>query len=290
MSACSPKRRAKAKIYHYAHYAPAAPRAAPVVVAMPWRQIYVPPLVVPTPAACPAHQSFRTKFQHLAASPPLPQPVVAPTRSLAPSAAKMERIHGFTVQTTTKTVVAAPRPFAPGLQTKEQTSTVQTTTKTVGPTHRLSAEAAALGLLPFNFEVLSPAEVHQLLKAGQCALIDVRRGDRASGHIQGAVHKPDASNFNFKNGGADELVAKLAKEKLVIFHCEESYFWGPQCATYYRLKAPSTQRVAVLEGGFRGWERNRLPVVYEQPMDAAGQAKADIYDLSIFKRLAGAGA
>ncbi|CAE7264219.1 unnamed protein product, partial [Symbiodinium sp. CCMP2456] len=49
-------------------------------------------------------------------------------------------------------------------------------------------------------------------------------------------------------------------------------------------------RVAVLEGGFRGWERQRLPVVYEQSMDAHGQAKADKYALSMGRRVAGAGA
>ncbi|CAE7279440.1 unnamed protein product [Symbiodinium sp. KB8] len=80
-----------------------------------------------------------------------------------------------------------------------------------------------------------------------------------------------------------------------------------RCANWYREQAPSSQlgprRVAVLEGGFRGWERDRLPaeslsrhevedavllqVVYKQPMDALGQAKADSYALCMGRRVAG---
>ncbi|CAE7939213.1 unnamed protein product, partial [Symbiodinium sp. KB8] len=122
-----------------------------------------------------------------------------------------------------------------------------------------------------------------------CCLVDVREADRASGYIQGAVHEPTSFQAPLLNR-VPELVKKFGNEKLVIFHCQYSMHRGPQCANWYRQQAPPMQRVAVLEGGFRGWERERLPVVYEQPMDAHGQAMADSYALSMGRRVAGAGA
>ncbi|CAE7235116.1 ACR2.2, partial [Symbiodinium sp. CCMP2456] len=209
-----------------------------------------------------------------------------------------ERIYACTVKTTTKSVVSAPRPFVAGPQTQERvhTSMVQTPAKTFVSAPRPAA-AACSGLVGPNLEVplqkgvekLSAAEVHQLLRAGLCCLVDVRGDDRASGHIQGAVHEPTSFQAPLLNR-VPQLVGKFSKEKLVIFHCQYSLHRGPQCANWYREQAPSSQRVAILEGGFRGWESERLPVVYEKPMDALGQAKADTYALSMGRRVAGAGA
>lgn len=145
--------------------------------------------------------------------------------------------------------------------------------------------------VPLNkgVEKLSAMEVDQLLRAGQCLVVDVRSADRASGHIQGSVHEPTSFQAPLLNR-VPELVQKFSKEKLVIFHCQYSLHRGPQCANWYREQAPTSQRVAVLEGGYRGWEGQRLPVVREQPMDARGQACADKYALSMGRRVAGAGA
>eukprot|EP00439_Symbiodinium_sp_Y106_P014656 s8060_g2.t1 len=128
----------------------------------------------------------------------------------------------------------------------------------------------------------------------QCCLIDVRGDDRASGYIQGAVHEPTSFQAPLLNR-VPELVQKFGNETLVVFHCQYSLHRGPQCANWYRQQAPPTQRVAVLEGGFRGWEGQRLPVVREKAMDAHGQArcthlqlaKADVYTLSTGRRVAG---
>eukprot|EP00439_Symbiodinium_sp_Y106_P001531 s8060_g1.t1 len=104
-------------------------------------------------------------------------------------------------------------------------------------------------------ERLSPTEVYELLRAGQCLVVDVRSADRASGHIKGSVHEPTSFQAPLLNR-VPELVAKFSKEKLVIFHCQYSMHRGPQCANWYREQAPTSQRVAVMEGGFRGWERS----------------------------------
>eukprot|EP00439_Symbiodinium_sp_Y106_P078540 s1772_g17.t1 len=163
----------------------------------------------------------------------------------------------------------------PGKMERMQAPVVHTTTKTVG------------------VEKLLPGEVCELLHKGQCCLVDVRGEDRASGHIEGAVHEPTSFQAPLLNR-VPELVEKFGNEKLVIFHCQYSLHrgpqWDPKCANWYRQQAPPTQRVAVMEGGFRGWEGQRLPVVREKAMDANGQAKADVYALSMGRRVAGAGA
>ncbi|CAE7646944.1 ACR2.2 [Symbiodinium sp. CCMP2592] len=278
------------------YYVRTAPRAAPAVVTTPVIQIYVVPraVVAATPPA--GHQSFWPNFPVKAANVPLTRPVAAATRSLAPGPAKMEHMQVRVVQTTANTVVSAPRRFVPGPPTKEslQGSLVQTATKTVVSAPR---PATGAGLVGPNLEVplsqgvekLAPLEVDELLRAGQCLVVDVRAADRASGHIKGSVHEPTSFQAPLLNR-VPELVAKFSKEKLVIFHCQYSMHRGPQCANWYRQQAPTSQRVAVMEGGFRGWERQRLPVVHEQPMDAQVQAKADVYALSMGRRVAGAGA
>jgi len=282
------------KVSYY--YVRTAPRAAPAVVTTPVRQIYIVPRAV-VPATPPAgYQSFWPNFPVKAANVPLTRPVAAATRSLAPGPPKTERMQTALVQTTANTGVSASRPFLPGPPTKEslQGSLVQTATKTVVSAPRPAAPA---GLVGPNFEVplsqgverLSPTEVYELLRAGQCLVVDVRSADRASGHIKGSVHEPTSFQAPLLNR-VPKLVAKFSKEKLVIFHCQYSMHRGPQCANWYREQAPTSQRVAVMEGGFRGWERQRLPVVHEQPMDAQVQAKADVYALSMGRRVAGAGA
>jgi len=281
------------KVSYY--YTRTAPRAAPAVVTTPVRQIYIVPRAVVPATPLAGYQSFWPNFPVKAANVPLTRPVAAATRSLAPGPPKTERLQTALVQTTANTGVSASRPFLPGPPTKEslQGSLVQTATKTVVSAPR----PAPTGLVGPNFEVplqkgvekLLPGEVCELLHKGQCCLIDVRGDDRASGYIQGAVHEPTSFQAPLLNR-VPELVEKFGNEKLVIFHCQYSLHRGPQCANWYRQQAPPTQRVAVLEGGFRGWEGQRLPVVREKPIDAHGQAKADVYALSMGRRVAGAGA
>eukprot|EP00439_Symbiodinium_sp_Y106_P073959 s1772_g14.t1 len=175
-------------------YAPAAPRAAPAVVTMPVRQlIYVSPCaaVPPTRVNCPG---FGCNFPAKVANVPLVRPVSAATRPFIPCLPRKEHV-STVVQTTTKTVVSAPRPSAP--------------TGLVGPNLEV----------PLNkgVEKLSPQEVHQLLVSGQghkCVVVDVRSADRASGHIQGSVHEPTSFQAPLLNR-VPELVAKFSKEKLV---------------------------------------------------------------------------
>lgn len=110
-----------------------------------------------------------------------------------------------------------------------------------------------------NVEHLEPAIVFNLLKDHQALLVDLRGEDRASGTIDGSVHEPaiDAVPFPSK---VPHLVQQWAGHPLVVFTCQYSAHRAPQCANWYRQRAPAQQRVAILSGGFRGWEAQGLPV------------------------------
>merc|ERR1711953_565207 len=110
-----------------------------------------------------------------------------------------------------------------------------------------------------DVENIDPKTVHDLLQAKGCLLIDLRGEDRAAGLIDGAVHEPaiDAVPFPTK---VPKLVQKWADQSLVVFTCQYSAHRAPQCANWYRQKANPRQRVAILSGGFRGWQAMGLPV------------------------------
>jgi rhodanese-related sulfurtransferase len=106
---------------------------------------------------------------------------------------------------------------------------------------------------------LDPVIVQQFLESGQCILVDVRGDDRSAGTIEGAVHVPAIGGAPFTIR-IQEYVRQWAEEPLIIFHCQFSAHRAPQSANSYRELAPSHQRVAVMDGGFRGWESSGLPV------------------------------
>ena len=108
-------------------------------------------------------------------------------------------------------------------------------------------------------ERLDPDEVLYDLHAKQCVLVDVRGNDRASGYIDESIHVPCTTEDPFYPK-VQKLVEKLTDESLVVFTCQYSCHRAPTCANWYRAKAPKEQRVAVLEGGFRGWEAAGFPV------------------------------
>lgn len=99
-----------------------------------------------------------------------------------------------------------------------------------------------------------------MLYRQECILVDVRGDDRAAGLIAGSVHVPAIGEPMFP-ARLPELLRSFANERLVVFTCQYCAHRGPQCANWYREQADQRQRVAVLAGGFRGWEAAGLPVV-----------------------------
>jgi len=110
-----------------------------------------------------------------------------------------------------------------------------------------------------GIESFDPSMVHELLQSGGCLLVDLRGEDRAAGLIDGSVHEPAIDTVPFPTK-VPALVQRWADQSLVVFTCQYSAHRAPQCANWYRQKASPRQRVAVLTGGFRGWEAVGLPV------------------------------
>merc|ERR1712176_422992 len=108
-------------------------------------------------------------------------------------------------------------------------------------------------------EHLDAEIVQGFMQSRQCLLVDLRGEDRASGLIDGAIHEPAIDTVPFPTK-VPKLVQQWSDQSLVIFTCQYSAHRAPQCANWYRQKANPQQRVAVLTGGFRGWEAVGLPV------------------------------
>jgi len=109
-------------------------------------------------------------------------------------------------------------------------------------------------------EVLSADLVKELLKTRKCKLVDVRGADRASGMIEGALHVPAISMSSPFVSRLPDLLNDWKSERLVIFFCQFCKHRAPYCANLYRQQNDNMQRVGVLEGGFRSWQAQGLPV------------------------------
>jgi len=90
--------------------------------------------------------------------------------------------------------------------------------------------------------------------------VDTRGDDRISGCIEGAVHVPAISAVPFTER-IPEMMQTIGDKTMVVFHCQYSCHRAPMCANMFRKVAHPSRQVAVLDGGFRGWEGAGLPVV-----------------------------
>ena len=92
-------------------------------------------------------------------------------------------------------------------------------------------------------------------------VIDLRGEDRAAGTIAG-THPIPALDF-LKN--MEKWCAEFKGKPIVAFFCQYSAHRAPTVANLYRKDCHPTQRVVVIEGGFRGWEAQKLPVQNQSP-------------------------
>ncbi|CAK8988952.1 Hypothetical protein (Fragment), partial [Durusdinium trenchii] len=108
-------------------------------------------------------------------------------------------------------------------------------------------------------------EVAKLLQAGSCLLVDLRDADRNVGTINGAINVPAIKRTN----GTVTLpffteIQKYANQwaqfPLVVLFCQHSADRAPQHAGWFKNYARQGQRVAIMRGGFRGWQAARLPI------------------------------
>ena len=92
-------------------------------------------------------------------------------------------------------------------------------------------------------------------------VVDLRGEDRAAGTIAGALLIP-ALDF-LKD--MEKWCAEFKGTPMVVFFCQYSAHRAPTVANHYKKICPPTQRVVVMEGGFRGWEAQKLPVQNQSP-------------------------
>merc|ERR1712159_677162 len=78
------------------------------------------------------------------------------------------------------------------------------------------------------------------------------------------------------------MIEKWKDESLIVFTCQYSAHRAPQCANWYREKAPPKQRVAIMSMGFRGWEGLGLPI--KTPGESMSLNAADVVAKKLGKK------
>jgi len=130
-------------------------------------------------------------------------------------------------------------------------------------------------------ERLQPLDVYHLIRGRGCLLVDLRDRDRSAGLIELTFHEPAYSQacppFTSR---LPRLVQQWADRELVIFTCQYSAHRAPSCANWYREATSASQRVAIMEGGFRNWEASGLPVL-DATSDPAESRRADAHALEV---------
>jgi len=104
-----------------------------------------------------------------------------------------------------------------------------------------------------GYKALKPAELTQLINAGDAVLVDLSAsGDFEKGHIAGS-RNAQASSF-----GPEHKLVAAAKQRPVVLVCRS----GNASETAAKaLKKAGFEQVFVLEGGIPAWQQADLPLV-----------------------------
>lgn len=201
--------------------------------------------------------------------PPPPPPAAPPSLVLAPAAASPSLA----------LAPPAPRPLgvrhsSPTPQ-QQQMQSIKQVPNSISITYVPPRPATTVPTIN-GVEHMAPEVVYKALQNRECVLVDLRGQDRAAGLIDGADHVPAIDKAIPFTQKVPDLVRRYANESLVIFTCQYSIHRAPQCANWYREKAPAGQRVAILAGGFRGWEAQGFPVAFTA-VNAQDATAADDY-------------
>ena len=92
-------------------------------------------------------------------------------------------------------------------------------------------------------------------------VVDLRGEDSASGKIAGALPIPALEFLK----DLQQWCTKFEGQPMVCFFCQYSLHRAPTVANHFRKSCQPTQRVVVIDGGFRGWEAQKLPVENQSP-------------------------
>lgn len=185
----------------------------------------------------------------------LPPPL--PTTSTTATARRQVPVEVEVVSSGSTAPVSSPPPLQLGASPAKPPPAARTPVAGASyvPPHVPNRVPTAAGV-----EHLDPLTVYNLLRESRCILVDLRSDDRAAGLIDGSVHVPAIGAGSFLSR-LPELTHDWSQQELVVLTCQYSAHRAPQCANWYRQHAAPSQRVAILSGGFRGWEATGLPVV-----------------------------
>jgi len=110
-----------------------------------------------------------------------------------------------------------------------------------------------------RIENLSPQQVAQESAAGGVLLVDLREpAERAEhGVIRGAVHAPRGMLEFYADGTSPYHRAEFDPTRRIILHCASG---GRSALAVETLGALGYTDVAHLDGGFKAWKEQGLPV------------------------------
>eukprot|EP00435_Cladocopium_sp_Y103_P028419 s1294_g7.t1 len=127
---------------------------------------------------------------------------------------------------------------------------------------RVPTQEGVETIKPSDFKSMWEQNLFELFENQEgIVVVDLRGEDRAAGTIAGALPIPALEFLK----DLPKWCANFKGKPIVGFFCQYSAHRAPTVANLYRKDSHPTQRVVVMEGGFRGWEAQKLPVEKQSP-------------------------
>lgn len=110
-----------------------------------------------------------------------------------------------------------------------------------------------------QIENLTPAQVKEELDKGNVTLIDIRESEelKQNGKIPGSVHAPRGMLEFYADPSLPYHKPEFDKNNRIILHCASG---GRSALATATLKQMGYENVAHLDGGFKAWKEEGMPV------------------------------
>lgn len=110
-----------------------------------------------------------------------------------------------------------------------------------------------------SIENLSPAQVQDEMKNDNVQLVDIRDGEelKENGKIPGSLHASRGMLEFYADPSLPYHKPELDKNKRIILHCASG---GRSALAAKTLKEMGYENVAHMDGGYKAWKENGLPV------------------------------
>lgn len=110
-----------------------------------------------------------------------------------------------------------------------------------------------------GIENLSPAQVQEEMKNENVQLVDIRDGEelKENGKIPGSLHASRGMLEFYADPSLPYHKPEFDKNKRIILHCASG---GRSALAAKTLKEMGYDNVAHMDGGYKAWKENDLPV------------------------------